>query len=145
MNNCAENPNMFRQGDVLIVRLEGAAAEAARNKIAAGKAKPVDRDGGNVVLAYGEHTGHSHHIPAQTCSLYLDEARDISETDAMGLVSRTGGGSRVERPEADRILLVDEPVVLQHQEHDPIALAPAVYKVRRQREYDPEGLRIIAD
>jgi hypothetical protein len=62
----------------------------------------------------------------------------------MGLISRTGGG-RVERPEPDRILLVDEPVVLKHQEHDPIALDAAVYKVRRQREYDPEGIRAIAD
>jgi hypothetical protein len=142
MNNCAEGPKMLRQGDVLIMKLEGSAAEAARSKAAA--STPVPRDNGNVVLAYGEHTGHSHHIPASTCSLYLDDATLISDTDAMGLISRTGGG-RVERPEPDRILVVDEPVILQHQEHDPIALDAAVYRVRRQREYDPEGIRAIAD
>ncbi len=144
MNESTEK-KMWRQGDVLIFKLEGEAAEAARKKISDGKAKPVDRDNGNVVLAYGEHTGHSHHIPATTCSLFLDDTvTSISESDAMGLISRTGGG-RVERPEADRLLAVDAPVVLKHQEHDPISLDSGVYQVRRQREYDPEGVRIIAD
>jgi hypothetical protein len=144
MNNCAEGPKMFRQGDVLIFKLEGAEADAARKKIAEGKLATVERDNGNVVLAYGENTGHSHHIPASTCNLYLDDASLLSDTDAMGLISRTGGG-RVERPEPDRLLAVEAPVVLQHQEHDPITLEAAVYKVRRQREYDPEGIRAIAD
>jgi len=144
MNSCAEGPKMYRQGDVLIVKLEGPAAEAARKKIADGKAPAVPRDNGNVVLAYGEHTGHSHHIPSSMCSLYLDDASPISDTDAMGLISRTGGG-RVERPEPDRILAVDAPIVLKHQEHDPITLEDGVYSVRRQREFDPEGLRAIAD
>jgi len=35
--------------------------------------------------------------------------------------------------------------VLRHEEHDPIAVPPGVWQVRRQREYDPRRERWIAD
>ena len=33
----------------------------------------------------------------------------------------------------------DEPVLLVHEEHDPLPVLPGVYEVRRQREYAPRG------
>lgn len=43
---------IYRQGDVLIRRVEKIPANA----------KPKDRDAGRVILAYGEVTGHAHQI-----------------------------------------------------------------------------------
>ena len=40
----------------------------------------------------------------------------------------------------------EEPVVLVHEEHDPLRLSPGVYEVRRQREYVPQRrARWVAD
>ena len=33
---------------------------------------------------------------------------------------------------------VGEPVLLVHEEHDPLPVLPGVYEVRRQREYVPQ-------
>lgn len=129
---------IFRQGDVLIVKISD------DPRLPKDDLKPVERDRDSVVLAYGEVHGHRHRIDERHCSLYLDDASILSDVDAFGLIARTGGGP-TERPEPDRILKVDEPVVLRHEEHDPIALSPGLYGIRRQREYDPEGLRAIED
>jgi hypothetical protein len=69
--------------------------------------EPVDEE---IVLALGERTGHAHVVRGR--------ARSASTTTA-------------------RYLLVDGPATLVHDEHDPIALAPGAYEVRRQREWVP--------
>ena len=90
-----------RQGDVLVVAVDGIPADAA----------PVPRDGGRVVLAYGEVTGHAHAIRAREASL-------------LGLGP-------------DRYLRVSAPVTLDHEEHAAIDLPPGAYRVVIQREYVP--------
>jgi hypothetical protein len=50
---------MYRQGDVLIQRVESIPNEA----------KPVARKAGKVVLAEGESTGHAHAIASRHASL----------------------------------------------------------------------------
>jgi hypothetical protein len=64
------------------------------------------------VIAYGELTGHSH---------------TIAETDAQLLQFADG----------NRYLLVNAPVYLRHEEHLPLALPVATFKVVIQREYVP--------
>ena len=130
-------PQIWRQGDVLIIRKEGERTDTS-------KLKEIPRDDGRVVLAYGEVTGHSHSIVEKGCHLFLDEMNRLTGEEAMGLVMRLGGGA-VGLLEPDRVMVNDETVVLKHEEHDPITLPPGEWIIRRQREYDPEALRNVAD
>jgi hypothetical protein len=100
----------YRQGDVLVERV---------NMIPPG-ARPVPRDNGRVVLAYGEVTGHAHAI----------EEREVTmlEVDA-GI----------------RYLDVQMEAFLRHEEHATVPLPPGKYRVVRQREYTPEAIRNVAD
>lgn len=124
-----------RQGDVLIIEDE-TPKDVSHMKL-------VERDNGRVILAYGEVTGHAHAIADKGCSLYLDDTSSIAGPDAIGLIARAGGGSL---PTPDRTLVVDEPVVIRHEEHDAIALeAGKTYTVRHQIEYDPTAFRAVAD
>lgn len=111
---------MFRQGDVLIIPLAGHAPPA--------HAKPLAREGGRVVLAHGEVTGHAHAIGSPRAALFRDDG--------------SNGGSN------GRTLLQvigADAVQLSHEEHGTIALDPGLYEVRRQREYSPEEIRNVAD
>lgn len=103
-----------RQGDVLIVRADRIPSEA----------KPKPRDGGRVILAYGEVTGHAHAIddsPASPRAALLDA------------------------PSGETYLRVDALSQLVHEEHATIELEPGSYRVIRQREYSPEAIRNVAD
>jgi hypothetical protein len=82
----------------------------------------VPRDNNRVVLAYGEATGHSHAIKSEHAALFRD-------------------------PKLAAIFMhvTDQPVALEHDEHDTITLPPGIYIVRRQREYSPEEIRNVAD
>ncbi len=80
----------------------------------------VPRDQGRIVLAYGEATGHAHAIAEPHVELF-----DLS---------------------GERMLQVDAPANLVHEEHDDIALPAGLYEVVQQREYDPDqGSRSVLD
>ena len=96
---------MYRQGDVLLVAVDGVPPGASS----------VGRDGGRLVLAYGEATGHAHTI----------------ESDHAALLA-TGPGVFLD-------VRGPEPVMLVHQEHESIAVDPGTYRVVRQREYTPRA------
>lgn len=64
-----------------------------------------------IVLAWGEVTGHSHSVRAEDAKLYRDNE--------------------------DNYLVVENKADLIHEEHDTIVLPAGVYKVIRQREYNP--------
>jgi hypothetical protein len=74
-------------------------------------AQPVARSGGRVVLAWGEVTGHAHAISTRGATL-LEQG-------------------------TERYLRVTRPVVLGHEEHAAIDIAPGAYRVVIQREYVP--------
>ena len=101
----------YRQGDVFIESIKAVPATA----------KPVKRKG-DVILAYGEVTGHAHRI--------------ASPLDAVDVLQ-----------EAERIILnVHSPVTITHEEHGPVTLEPGVYESYVQREYDPlEAERRVVD
>lgn len=64
------------------------------------------REQGRIILAHGEVTGHCHEVvDAETCA--LPPAQFFEE------------------PDGRRVLLVERPCLLRHQEHAPIALDPA--------------------
>lgn len=105
--------DQYRQGDVLIERI------AQRPD----GLKPVERDKGRLVLAYGEVTGHAHVVEGEA---ELFAAEDLQEMD-------------------DRFLRVEKEAQVVHEEHGTIPLPPGDYRVRRQREYSPERIRQVAD
>lgn len=113
---------MYRQGDVLIMEV--------KKKKKVGKCTEVPRDNGRIVLAYGEVTGHAHAITSPHAGLLATKA-----------LTAWGTESNVE----ERYLTVKKTVVLEHEEHAPITIKKGVYKVVRQREYDPIRDRYVAD
>lgn len=78
------------------------------------------RRSSQAVLAYGEITGHSHRI----------EDPDKAE---------------VWEYQGERFLKLLAPARVIHEEHQPIALEPGIYRVWQQREYTPEAIRRILD
>ncbi len=98
---------MYRQGDVLIERIE---------KVN-GKKQKIN---GNIILAYGEATGHHHAIKDDTTMLFHG-------------------------PNGEVYIDVTEHTELTHQEHSSIAIPPGKYRVVRQREYTPEAIRNVID
>jgi hypothetical protein len=110
---------VHRQGDILIIKHE---SEVPKN------ATPQDKDNGRTILAYGEVTGHAHAVKTEgDVSLYqIIEQGDVEEM-------------------RERFLVVEEQAQVVHEEHGAINLEPGTYKVVRQREYQPEGYRYVAD
>ena len=80
----------------------------------------VKRDNGRVILAYGEVSGHAHAI--------LDKSVVMTETK-------------------DDEVFIDVPdgATLTHEEHGTILLPSGVYEIKRQVEYTPEEIRVVAD
>ncbi|MFC7331743.1 hypothetical protein [Rhodocista pekingensis] len=107
-------PAQYRQGDVLLVAVNSLPTSV----------KPAALDGGRVVLAYGEVTGHAHAMPGSRVHYFREDG------SGRGFIQVHGG----------------DPVALSHEEHDAIPVPPGTYEVVRQREYQPRALpRAIAD
>ena len=116
---------IVRQGDVLLMRV-------ADHDVDVKVGAEVPREGGRVILAHGEVTGHSHAIAHKAAYLYElppDMTRD-GDNAALAL---------------DRILRLTRTVSLVHEEHGTIKLEQGNWRVRTQREYSPEELRNVQD
>jgi hypothetical protein len=74
------------------------------------------------IVAYGEVTGHAHkvEVDAGDCVLTEDE-------------------------EGNMFVSVKGKAALKHDEHAPLPLAEGHYKVVKQREYEPDKIRNVAD
>lgn len=105
---------MFRQGDVLLVRVDSIPAYATLCDIK-----------GDVILAYGEVTGHAHRLD-------------------VGSVKPFAKGG-VWSADAERFIQALEGAMLRHEEHAPIAVPAGRYRVIQQREYSPEEIRRVVD
>jgi hypothetical protein len=117
----------WRQGDVFIEQV----AESVDGR------KRLDDGKGEVVLALGQVTGHSHRIESPHASLYLEQATTaVPDAVLLGL-----GGGLI----PDRLLVLDGPATVVHEEHGSISLDAGTYRIRIQREYSPAELRNVAD
>ena len=103
---------LYRQGDVLITAVD---------RVPEGL-RPVPRDNGRTILAYGEVTGHAHAVIGDV---------ELLETDIAEM--------------EERFLRVERECQVVHDEHDTLILPGGDYLVRRQREYAPEEIRTVAD
>jgi len=111
---------IYAQGDILIERVS--------DHCISGQCIPPGPDGAQVI-AEGEMTGHRHAIYDRV-AMFRDDglARDIPQGLYIGHVN------------------VEEGVALiVHDEHSPIALPKGTYRVRRQRELDPQSARLVLD
>lgn len=107
---------MFRQGDVLLIPIEGAMS------IRPGKGRHYvsRKTGEGIILAAGEATGHHHRVRSTRARLVRPGA--------------FVGGTRV----AERVLVVPKGgAELTHEEHDTIKLPEGKYRVVGQREFAP--------
>lgn len=109
---------MFRQGDVLLVRVKQLPKHV----------KEITEKG-RIVLAYGEVTGHAH-------AIYPEVIEKDKPPELKAKLWDAG---------AERFLQVMEKTALRHEEHTAIDLDKGVYRVVRQREYDPVRDRYVAD
>jgi hypothetical protein len=105
--------SIIRQGDVLIMPCKEIPADLPK----------VEAEGGRLILARGEATGHHH-------SLALSNRVTLFRDD--------GAGGRL-------YLQADAPVLLEHQEHTALTIAPGNYAVRIQRTVQSGLARRVAD
>jgi hypothetical protein len=111
---------LYAQGDLLIERV----FDVPVSGVMMGQ-----QTNGAFVLAEGELTGHSHRIEDRVTFFRDDSlARDIPGGLYIGHIRVDGPTARV-----------------VHQEHAGIALGKGTYRVRRQRELEPDEARIVAD
>ena len=111
-------PFIVRQGDVLLRRIDAIPADA----------KPVKRDAGRIILAYGEVTGHAHAICDPHAQL-LQLPRELTDAEI-----------------DERFLAITgAEATLQHEEHAAITIPPGTYQVTRQREYAGPMNQWVAD
>jgi hypothetical protein len=108
-----EHVRIARQGDVLVERIDALPEGVV----------PAPRDAlGRVVLAYGESHGHAHAFrDPVVCGFRLAGTEDVDWVEV-------GGAGAT---------LTHEFASGEQADHEPVALEPGVYRVRRQREYDP--------
>jgi hypothetical protein len=112
--------SLYAQGDLLIERV----ADLPPSGVVIGPAAD-----GATVLAEGEATGHRHAI-FDRVTMFRDDglARDIPAELYVGHVRVDGASAR-----------------LEHNEHAAIALPRGTYRIRRQRELEPQDARIVVD
>lgn len=112
--------NMAAQGDFVIIRVD---------HIPEGLVSLEPNKEGSIVIAHSE-TGHDHVMLADRVEAYRNSS--ISDDDLY-----------------EMFLLVKEPATIEHlrsfDTHEALEVKPGAYKIRRQREYTPEGFRRAAD
>lgn len=123
---------MFRQGDVLLIRVPELPADVQARR----------RDRGRVVLAYGEVTGHAHAI-TKTDVVHYD-ATNPTEA-ARQVLASVGLTVEVSEHNAPSFLEVPTGAEVEHEEHATVALPAGRYVRLTQREYAPDTLRSVAD
>jgi hypothetical protein len=148
---------LHRQGDVLIRKVD---------RLPEGLTE-VPRGSRGIVLAEGEATGHAHVVECDEATFLatdlndlegrflLIEAEHAATIDAWKCKNKEGdvcwipADVAVERIEAaELIVLGRENVVgapLRHEEHLPFVITPGIHEIRRQREYESEAERWVAD
>lgn len=122
MKTTKKVPFSCRQGDVYIEEVLSPPVD---------KGELVQREGGAIVLAYGESSGHRHQLAAKGAKLFQRGSTRMLE------ISAKGG--------AILAVTTDRGEPLTPERHIPVKLPPGVHKVTVQREWtiDREVRRVI--
>lgn len=105
------------QGDIMIIKIAELPTDADLTE--------VQPEGQNLIVTHSE-TGHHHVMEREAATMF--ECKD-KELEAFLVVHREAELKHL-RP---------------HDTHESIMFGPGTYKIRRQREYTPEGYRRVAD
>lgn len=105
-----KRPIQKRQGDVFIEEIETLPDNL----------KPVPKDRGATVLAYGEVTGHSHKI-------------------------REGAVALLEAENGARYMKATQEALLQHEEHRAAPIEAVNWEVIQQVQFTPESILPVGD
>lgn len=160
--NTSMKNNQYRQGDVMLQRIETLPSNL----------KPVTPEDGKVILAHGEVTGHHHSFSAAAAERLTDDTGSeyfrVTGTPLKGefpIVRQWNNQVMINHPEhgmiefytgdicviGDTVKLDGNYGLLTHQEHNTHGIPAGFYigggasgKVR-QREYSPEAIRNVAD
>lgn len=123
---------IVRQGDVALIRVNDLPANLTERK----------RDGGRVVLAYGEVTGHAHAITKKGVMQFdAENAVDAAKK----LLASVGLTVEVTEQNAPTFIEVPSDASIVHEEHGTIDLPAGKYVKLQQREYSPVEIRTVAD
>jgi hypothetical protein len=112
----------YRQGDVLIERIESIPATAKKQK-----------QSKSIILAHGEVTGHHHRMEVADPADWWKEGEIVPTLEKPSVlageifVSLATGGC------------------VTHDEHSTIELPSGNYRISRQREYHPQAIRNVQD
>lgn len=93
---------------------------------------------GRTILAYGEVTGHHH-------SLDTKKSYVLDVTPELRALFNAQVGIPSQANILDGVLVVEKPDVLQHQEHNHIAISPNVHWIVIEQEYTPERIQRTLD
>lgn len=119
---------IIRQGDVGLLAVEVDDADLGAE---------VPREGGRIVLAHGEATGHAHAVSHPKARMFrFLPGRDAAVRKRHGLAA-----------DVTIVGVVRTPVraYVDHEEHDRLELPGRSTLVIRQRVYTPEAIRDVAD
>jgi hypothetical protein len=110
---------MAAQGDFIIMRITSIPKDVV----------PFEAEGNHYIVAHSE-TGHNHVMEKTNIEAF--RPANTSDTDLYEL-----------------FMVVKEPTEINHlrshDTHETLLVPPGNYKIRRQREYTPEGFRRAAD
>ena len=113
----------YQQGDVVMFKVDD---EQFKNNTRGGDGA-VEYHGKqptHAILEFGEVTGHTHQI---NMANMLKEA---------GVTLHMGYNRKAGEDAPDGFQVLNAPVTLTHEEHDPLELPPGKYIVRRVREFN---------
>lgn len=114
---------LFRQGDVGNITAEiPANAEKLEVK--------------EVILAYGEVTGHKHRFDAT----HVDEFK--TETERFYRVNKE---AKLAKLDENTYEILEEGAILFHEEHDPITPPVGDFRIIQQQEYELKSWRNVVD
>lgn len=142
------------QGDICFMALP--------QKFTFDKSMPVDPEGGTLIIARGEVTGHHHGIPITTAPVAFrdDGLARAAETAAAAPPQMKAAlykdSDAIKKLQNEGLLTTDRLAIgileiegdfatLYHDEHDPVKIPPGKYYVGNQREFDAAEERRVAD
>ena len=114
----------YQQGDVVMFKVDD---DYFNSNTRSGKDNVVEYHGKQPthgIMAFGEVTGHKHQV----------NMKDMIEEAGVTLSMGYNGKAGIDVPEG--FAVIDAPVTITHEEHDPIELPPGYYMVRIVREFD---------
>lgn len=126
MTDVKLNPDLVRQGDVTLMRVDALPKRMRKAKRG---------DDGKIIVEHGEMTGHGHRIAEKHVTGFRAETAEMAGRAGLDFLIVGGSGATLKHEYADG----------RHAEHEPIALREGHWKRAVQVDEDDEGAREVVD